>query len=217
MGFKKKKHSQAWKNREMRTSCTPAPTFCAHTVPDADMEPRAPLHASGLVWCVEIRGGLLRINYPCACVVCWYQCCLLKFKIIFDFQMLYQSKLQLRLHHQLQDADFLRAAFKNAAQQSALPSPCRGGRETATLYGRVADASRLQDSQLVAGANRHERPRATAADSPVCAWGVCGLFQSSRNHQRPSAHLWKHHVDSGCPPTMCHQEQREIAVAGINQ
>lgn len=134
---------------------------------------RAPLHASGLVWCVEIRGGLLRINYLCACVVFWYQCCLLKFKIIFDFQMLYQ----LRLHHQFQDADFLRAAFKNAAQQSALPSPCR--RETATLYGRVADASRLQDSQLVARANRHERPRATAADSPVCAWGVCGCFRAA--------------------------------------
>lgn len=103
--------------------------------------------------------------------------------------------------HQCRGAEFLRADFKNAAQQSAsIPlQGSEGGREAARLSGRVADASRLRNSQLVVRANRLERPRATAAHSPVSARGVCGLFQSSRNHQRPSAHLWKHHVGSGAP------------------
>lgn len=60
--------------------------------------------------------------------------------------------------------------FKNAAEQSLIPSFLIGGKGTLQLYGRVASSQGNRNSQLVVRAHRHEQPWATAADPPVLVW-----------------------------------------------
>lgn len=205
MGIKKKKHPQAWKNREMRTLCVPSPTFCAYTQSQTQIWTHVKTRhcrllgwfdvwkSEGascawsyrlLVWAFDINAVSLSsrssLIFKCGSSRSCSCGCTTNFRMLISSEQ--TSKMQQN-------------------NQGSLPPAGEGG-DPATL----ADASRIRSSQLVVGANRHEWPRATAADSPVSAWGVCGLFQSSRNHQRPSAHLWRHHVDVKplWPPNMFH-------------
>lgn len=118
-----------------------------------------------LVWSFDINAVSSRSSLIFKC--CTSQSC--SYACTTNSRMLISSEQTLKMQHN---------------NQRFLPPAGEGGKD-----GRVADASGIRKSQLVVRANRHERPRATAADSPVSAWGVCGLFQSSRNHQRPPAHL----------------------------
>lgn len=74
------------------------------------------------------------------------------------------------LHPQIQLAPSHRVDFKNAAEQSLLPSFLIGGKGTLQLYGRVASSQSNRNNQLVVRAHRHEQPWATAADPPVSVW-----------------------------------------------